>query len=97
MGYNLCRERHNPYEYLRLKFIKEILGVHSKTSNDACRTELNSLPLRDNILNLVYSFNSLVSKLVDVNRSHNSWFILMGNLFNTLIFISLLNPKVYFC
>ena len=34
-----------PYEYLHLKFIKEILGVHSKTSNDACRAELNRLPL----------------------------------------------------
>ena len=32
-----CTEKDtNPYEYIHLKFIKEILGVHSKTSNDAC-------------------------------------------------------------
>ena len=39
-----CAEKDTtPYEYLHLKFIKEILGVHSKTSNDACRAELNRL------------------------------------------------------
>ena len=30
--------------------------------------------------------NSLVSKIVDVTRSHNSWFIQMGSIFNTLGF-----------
>ena len=27
----------DPYEKLHIKFIKEILGVHCKASNDACR------------------------------------------------------------
>ena len=79
--------------------MKEILGVHSKTSNDACRTELNRLPLRGKILNLAYNYwqhlwsssNSLVSKIVNVTRSHNSWFIQMGSIFNTLGFSYLSN------
>ena len=40
-----------PYEYLHLKFVKEILGVHYKASNDTCRAEVNRLPLRSKILN----------------------------------------------
>ena len=83
-----------PYEYLHLKFMKEVLGVHSKASNDACRAELNRMPLRVKILNLAFNYwqhlwsssNSLVSKIVDVTRSHNSWFIQMGSIFNTLGF-----------
>ena len=34
-----------PNEYLHLKFVKQDLGVHSKTSNDACRAELIDCPL----------------------------------------------------
>ena len=83
-----------PYEYLHLNFLKETLGVHSKASNDACRAELNRLPLRGNILNLACSYwqhlwsfpNSLVSKIVEVTKSHNNWFIQMGAIFNTLGF-----------
>ena len=45
-----------PYAYLHLNSIKEILGVHRKISNDACRVELNRLSLRDNILNLAYNY-----------------------------------------
>ena len=30
--------------------------------------------------------NSLVSKIVDLTRSHNSWFIQMGSIFSTLGF-----------
>ena len=26
-----------PYKYVDLKFVKDILGVHYKASNDACR------------------------------------------------------------
>ena len=90
-----CAEKDTtPYEYLHLKFIKEILGVHSKTSNDACRAELNRLPLRGKILNLAFNYwqhlwsssNSLVSKIVDLTRSHNSRFIQIGSIFNTLCF-----------
>ena len=52
----------------------------ARMSNDACRTELNRLPLRGKILSLAFNYwqhlwsssNSLVSKIVDVTRSHNS-------------------------
>ena len=90
-----CAEKDTtPYEYLHLKFIKEILGVPSKASNDACHADLNRLPLMGKILNLAFNYwqhlwsssNSLVSKIVDVTRSHNSWFIQMGSIFNTLVF-----------
>jgi hypothetical protein len=29
------------FEKLHIKFIKEILGIHCKASNDGCRVELN--------------------------------------------------------
>ena len=64
------------YEYLHLKLLNEILGVHSKTSNDACRAELNRLPLRGEIFNLACTYwqdlwsctNSLVSMIAEVTR-----------------------------
>ena len=93
-GLTCVEKDKTPYEYLHLKFIKEILGVHSKTSNDACHAELNRLPLRGRILNLAYNYrpniwsssNSLVSKIVDITRSHSSWFSQMGSIYNTLGF-----------
>ena len=51
------KQKNDPYESLHVKFIKEILGVHCKTSNDACRSELGRLPLRTKIL--MSSFNFL--------------------------------------
>ena len=81
-----------PYEHLHLKFIKEILGVHSKASNDACRAELNRLPLRYKILNSACTYwnhlwsspNSLVCKVVEQSKSNNGWFSQMGCIFNSL-------------
>ena len=102
-----CTEKDtNPNEYIHLKFIKENLGVQSKTSNDACAAELNILSLRGKILNLAYNYwqhlwsssNSLVSKKVGVSRSHNSCFIKMGSIFNTLGFsyLSLSNVSMIY-
>ena len=34
---------------LHIKFIKEILGIHCKASNDGCRAELNRTPLKSKI------------------------------------------------
>ena len=45
-----------PYEYLHSKFVKEILGVHYKASNDACRAEVNRLSLRSKILNVASNY-----------------------------------------
>ena len=93
-GTTCAKKDTTPYEYLQLKCIKEMLGVHSKTSNDACRAELNRLSIRGKILNLACSYwqhlwlssNSLVSKIIDVTRSHDSCFVQMGSIFNTLGF-----------
>ena len=85
-----------PHEYLHLKFVKEILGVHYKASSDACHAEVNRLPLRSKILNLasnhwqhlLSSPNSLVSKTLKATKSHNNWFTKMGSI-QFRIFISL--------
>ena len=79
---------------IAVKLSQNVAIVHSKASNDACCEELNRLPLRGKILNLAFNYwqplwsssNSLVSKIVDLARSHNSWFIQMGSIFNTLGF-----------
>jgi hypothetical protein len=44
-----CKES-DPDELLHTKFMKEILGVHCKTPNAACRSELARQPCRTNII-----------------------------------------------
>ena len=48
-GIDLPVKDSDPYEYLHLKCIKEILGVHWKSTNVACRAELNRLPIKARI------------------------------------------------
>ena len=58
-----------PFEYMHMKFIKEILGVHYKATNAACRAELGRLPLKSKVQTAAINFwehiitsqNSLVS------------------------------------
>ena len=45
-----------PFEKLHLKFMKEILGVHCKTSNDTCRAVLGRLPMKSKILHSCVKF-----------------------------------------
>lgn len=71
----------DPYEHLHIKFIKEILGVHSKTTNDACRAELARTPLRSkiqysivNFLNHIHSDkNSLLYQIFTATKATNPW------------------------
>ena len=71
----------DPYENLHLKFIKEILGVHSKATNIACLAETNRTPLhlkvQINILKfLVHILNSpdsLVSNIYHNVRESSLW------------------------
>ena len=71
----------DPQEKMHVKFIKEILGVHCKTSNDACRAELARLPLKQTILfscikflNHIQSQNdTLVNKIYQATKSVNPW------------------------
>ena len=71
----------NPFELLHSKFIKEILGVHCKTSNVACRAELNRLPLSRNIMTQSIKFlnhlielnDSLAHKILVDTWDYNPW------------------------
>ena len=71
----------DPYEHLHLKFIKEILGVHSKATNSACLAELNRHPLKVKIMIQVIKFwehisnsnNTLVSEIYNNIPQNNNW------------------------
>ena len=71
----------DPFEYLHLKFIKEILGIHSKATNVACLAELNRFPLKDKIKLLSLKFwdhisnstNTLVNKIYKNLPTNNRW------------------------
>ena len=97
----------DPYESLHLKFIKEILGVHYKTSNMACIAETNRSPLhlkvQINILKfLIHILNSTDSLVYDIfmNVKHNSiWLSHIKNMLNNLGFshlnFNLNNIEIY--
>ena len=53
-GVDLSSNDISSIEKFHLKFIKDILGVHCKTSNAGCLAELNRLPLWSKI-----SFSSI--------------------------------------
>ena len=71
----------DPYEHLHLKFIKEILGVQYKSTNAACRAELNRLPLKAKVQcsalkfweHILLSNNTLVNKVYVATKCTNSW------------------------
>lgn len=90
-----------PFEHLHMKFVKEILGVNSKSSNDACRAELNRLPLSCKALyftsnywmHLIASPNSLVSKILNITKPDNKWYIQLGKVFDKFGFSYLINSN----
>ena len=49
LGVDLSLKDSDPYENLHLKSIKENLDIHYKSTNAACRTESNILPLKAKI------------------------------------------------
>jgi hypothetical protein len=71
----------DPFEKLHIKFIKEILGIHFKASNDGCRAELNRTPLKSKILFSIFNFmnhiisskNTLVYDIYIKSRETNPW------------------------
>ena len=83
-----------PFEKLHLKFIKEILGVHCKTSNDACRAELGRIPLKGKILfssikyleHILSLEGSLVNDIFYATNSSNPWFIKIKSILQSLGF-----------
>lgn len=44
-----CKDS-EPHEKFHVKFIKELLGVHCKTLNVTCRSELGRLPINTKII-----------------------------------------------
>ena len=65
-------------EKFHMKFIKEILGVHCKAMNVACRSELGRLPLQSKIMFscikfLNHSENTLAFKIFKATENNNPW------------------------
>ena len=80
-GINSAFKHSDPYEYLHLKFIKEVLGVHRQAINTAYRSELNRLSLKAKIQisalkfleNTLSSHNTLVNKIYLATENTNTW------------------------
>lgn len=51
----------DPFEHLHVKFIKEILGIHSQATNAACISKLNRYPLK--VTNINYQILGTYIKL----------------------------------
>ena len=93
-GINSAFKDSDPYEYLHLKFIKEILGVHCKATNTACRSELKRLPLKAKIKistvkffeRILSSHNTLVNKIYLATENTNTWTQNIKNIVNRLAF-----------
>ena len=84
----------DPFEHLHIKFIKEILGVQCKTTNVACLTETNRIPLYFKIqlsaikfLNhIVNSPNTLVHKIYNNVEKTSKWVNIVKDWLNKLGF-----------
>lgn len=82
----------DPFEKLHVKFIKDILGVHCKASNDGCRAELNRIPLKNKILYSIFNYlnhivsseNSLAYDIFTKSVDSNPWVIKVKSLLNEL-------------
>ena len=74
-------KENEPFEYLHIKFIKEILGVHCKATNVACLAELNRTPLITKLQLAAIKFwkhisssnNSLVQKIYKCTENTSQW------------------------
>ncbi|XP_063418062.1 uncharacterized protein LOC134700624 [Mytilus trossulus] len=84
-------------EKFHMKFIKEILGVHCKAINAACRAELCRLPLCSKISfscikfydHILRSENALISKVFLATEKNNPWTKKLYSIFNNLGFSNL--------
>ena len=82
----------DPFEYIHMKFIKEILGVYYKATNAASRTELARLPLKSKVQaaainvweHVITSHNTLVNKIYCLTERTNSWVKKVKDVFSTL-------------
>ena len=82
----------DPFEYIHMKFIEEILGVHYKATNAACRAELARLPLKSKVQvaavnfweHVITSHNTLVHKIYCLTERTNSWVKKVKDVVSTL-------------
>ena len=80
------------FEKLHIKFIKEILGVHCRASNDACRAELNRVPLKNKIIfssinflqHIISSEHSLINNVFKKSQNSSPWFKKIKNILDDL-------------
>ena len=93
-GVDISTDDTSLIEKFHSKFIKEILGVHCKTTNAACRAELGRLNMKSRIsvtcikyLNhIMSSSNTLVHKIFQATKPTNKWFEKIKKLLNHLGF-----------
>lgn len=92
-----------PHEHIHTKFLKEILGVHSKSCNNACRAELNRIPLtakiKFNIIkywaHIVSKENTLLYKIYKETYNTNAWTTHAKNILNRLGYsFIIINPEL---
>ena len=106
-GVDLPLKDSDPYEYLHLQFIKEILSIHYKSTNADCRGELKRLPLKSKIQcsalkfleHILSSDNTLINKMYYATVDTNSWTKKIIDIVNKLGFSHIsLDPaiKVHF-
>ena len=101
-GVNTTFKDSDPFEKLHIKFIKEILGVHCKASNNGCRAELNRFPLKNKILFSILNFynhittssNTLLNDIYMCSKESNPWVKKVKNILNGLGFSYLFKDDV---
>ena len=79
-----------PFEKLHFEFMKEILGVHCKASNDACRAELGRLLMESKILfscvkfleHILHLDGSLVKDIFHATNQSAPWFVKVKDIFH---------------
>ena len=89
-------------EKLHVKFLKEILGVHCKTSNDACRAEHGRLPLKTRTIFSSIKFldhiktqtDTLVYKTYQTTKPTNPWIKSVNTILHNLGFSCLINNSI---
>jgi hypothetical protein len=90
-------------ETFHMKFIKEMLGVHCKASNVACRAEPGRLPLWAKISfscikfweHLLTSENTLVFKIFQATKNFNPWAKKLYSIFNSLGFSYIAKEQLF--
>ena len=100
-GIDLIFKEIDPIEKFHIKFIKEILGVHCKAQNDACRAELARLPMKNKIKHSIIGFlvhllsdeNTLVYEIYTSTKNSNPWVKLTKNMLDSLGYSYLINNQ----